>query len=215
MSSPQIPAPTAFVPDADTFLTLIGRNLRQHASKIPSWEALFSLSGPQLRELGVEPARDRRYLLRWRERFRQGDFGVGGDLHSVVDGVAELRAVQTPRVKTATAAGSTQTSSVTSTSSAPPGTKKVVINVAPEARDGPPAQAEAALRPVRHLSVQGARTITGPHVQAVRGTRGRVARLVAQEGLWEQRRGRKIDGGERRRAEVRAKRKGEERRDAR
>ena len=39
----KIPRPTPFVPDPQTFLTLIGRNMAQHAAKIPSWEALFTL----------------------------------------------------------------------------------------------------------------------------------------------------------------------------
>merc|ERR1711964_946285 len=43
-----IPKPTPFVPNSGTFLTLIGRNLSQHASKIPSWRALFSLTSAQL-----------------------------------------------------------------------------------------------------------------------------------------------------------------------
>ena len=90
MTAGRIPSPTPFVPDAQTFLSLIGRNLSQHAARIPSWEALFSLTSKQLRELGVEPARSRRYLLRWREKFRNGDYGVGGDLEQVVDGCGEV-----------------------------------------------------------------------------------------------------------------------------
>ncbi|KAI9695140.1 MAG: hypothetical protein M1820_008908, partial [Bogoriella megaspora] len=89
-----VPPPTPFCPDPSTFLTLIGRSLSQHSSKIPTWESLFSLSSTQLRDLGVEPARARRYLLWWRERFRKGLFGVGGDMREVENGVAELRIVE-------------------------------------------------------------------------------------------------------------------------
>ncbi|KAG9635933.1 hypothetical protein KCU69_g19588, partial [Aureobasidium melanogenum] len=74
VAAKDIPKPTPFVPDAQTFLTLIGRKMSQHAQKIPDWNALFSLSSLQLRELGVEPARSRRYLLHWRNKFRQGSF---------------------------------------------------------------------------------------------------------------------------------------------
>ena len=91
-----IPQPTPFIPDAPTFLKAIGRGLSAHASKIPSWDALFTLSSSQLKDLGIEPARTRRYLLHWREKFRNGEFGVGGDCRFVQDGVAELRVVDVP-----------------------------------------------------------------------------------------------------------------------
>src|SRR4051812_23923523 len=88
--APRIPSPTSFVPDAETFLSLIGRNLSQHASKIKSWKALFSLTSPQLKELGIEPPRARRYLLRWREKFRNREYGIGGDFKYVEGGKAEV-----------------------------------------------------------------------------------------------------------------------------
>jgi hypothetical protein len=69
------------------------------------------------------------------------------------------------------------------------------------------------LEPVKGLHIKGAQTIVGPHVQPLKG--GEAAKVVVKEGLWEDRRGHKIDGGERRQAEVRAKRRGEERRAAR
>ena len=96
MPIPKIPPQTPFVPDLQTFLTLIGRNLSQYSSKIPTWEALFSLTSPQLKELGIEPPRSRRYLLRWREKFRNGEYGIGGDLKSVENAQAELRIVEVP-----------------------------------------------------------------------------------------------------------------------
>ncbi|KAF6225953.1 hypothetical protein HO173_012676 [Letharia columbiana] len=96
-SQPPTPQPTPFVPDASTFLKLIGRNLSQHAGKIPTWQSLFSLTSTQLRELGVEPARTRRYLLWWRDRFRKGIFGVGGDLRNVKDGGGRTPCSGTPR----------------------------------------------------------------------------------------------------------------------
>ncbi|KAI9819028.1 MAG: hypothetical protein M1832_004070 [Thelocarpon impressellum] len=187
---PPIPPPTPFVPDPQTFLMLIGRNLKTHASKIGSWDALFSLSGQKLRELGVEPARDRRYLLRWRDKFRHGEFGVGGDLQEVVDGVGEVRVAEVPLASSS-------------------GSRKVVVNAPPGGDADPGAQ------PVGRLKVKGAHTIRGPYVQPVKGAQGRVARVIVTEGMWEHRRGHKVDGGERRRAEVKAKRKAEERRNAR
>lgn len=49
--APAIPSPTTFVPDAETFLSLIGRNLSQYAPKIKSWKALFTLTSAELKEL--------------------------------------------------------------------------------------------------------------------------------------------------------------------
>jgi hypothetical protein len=67
--------------------------------------------------------------------------------------------------------------------------------------------------PVQGFKVIGMRTIAGPHVEGLKGGNG--AKLQIKEGLWEQRRGHKVDGGERRQAEVRFKRRAEARRAAR
>ncbi|ESZ90400.1 hypothetical protein SBOR_9211 [Sclerotinia borealis F-4128] len=202
MKAPPIPRPTPFVPNAQTFLTLIGRNLSQHISKIPSWRALFTLTSDQLRELGVEPPRTRRYLLRWREKFRKGQYGIGGDLQHIENGVAQLRVVEVP-------SSNPRHSTATATSSA--GQQKIIVNVPIE------GSAENNLAgkmvPVQGLRIKGAHTITGPHVKPSKG--GIMAKIVIEEGLWEDRRGHKIDGGERRQAEVRAKMRGEEKRAAR
>ncbi|RDW68463.1 hypothetical protein BP5796_09120 [Coleophoma crateriformis] len=186
-----VPPPTPFVPDPQTFLALIGRNLSQHASKIPTWRALFTLTSTQLRELGIDPPRSRRYLLRWREKFRKGQYGIGGDLQHVENGVAALRVAELPI----------------------PGRsalekRKVVVNVPTQNQLGEiPLE---SLVPLKNLHIQGAHTIVGPHVLPAVG--GRAAKIEVKEGLWEDRRGHKIDGGERRQAEVRAKRRGEEKR---
>lgn len=195
-----VPQPTPFVPDVKTFLTVIGRKLSQHAAKIPTWEALFTMTSEQLREAGVEPPRARRYLLHWREKFRNGEYGVGGDAQHVTDGIAEVRIAQVP-VETTGAQGEALLATATSA----PGTRKIVVNV-PQAGVSS-GGALSAVVPVRGLKVKDAFTIVGPRVQAVSS---RVGRIVAQEGLWEVRRGHKVDGGERRKAEVRAKRRAAE-----
>lgn len=210
MTAGRIPSPTPFVPDAPTFLSLIGRNLSQHAAKIPSWEALFSLTSKQLRELGVEPARSRRYLLRWREKFRNGEYGVGGDLRQVVEGCGEVKVVAAPKVVSGEEG---QEEVVVAETSALAG-RKVVLNL-PAGAPTPVLPAAAELSPVKGLKVLGAHTVSGSHVEVVKGSNGRVGRITVQEGIWEQRRGHKIDGGERRKAEVRAKRRSEERRTTR
>ncbi|GAM88780.1 hypothetical protein ANO11243_068140 [Dothideomycetidae sp. 11243] len=197
-----VPSPTPFVPDATTFLTLIGRNMIAHSSKIPSWEALFNLSSEQLRESGLEPARSRRYLLRWRDKFRNGEFGIGGDLAAVKDGVAELRVVEV-------ADPSRETASLTHSA----GKRRVVVNVLPDAAEEEVQKAIEDVEQGRSRTVQGVKikqlhTIAGKHVKLLKGL-GR-AQLQVVEGLWEHKRGKKIDGGERRKAMVRAKRRAEE-----
>ncbi|KAI1377395.1 IGR protein motif-domain-containing protein [Hypoxylon crocopeplum] len=190
---PPIPSPTPFVPDVETFLTVIGRGLKQHASKFPTWEALFTLTSDQLRELGVEPPRTRRYLLQWRQRFRRGQYGVGGDLqHVSAEGGADLKIVESdvhdivhPR--------------------------KYVVNV-PAGLSVKKCAPDAMSR-VRGYKVQGAKTIVGPYALPLKDGEG--ARVSVTEGMWEDRRGRKIDGGERRRTEVRYKKRIAERREMR
>ncbi|XXH00297.1 hypothetical protein Hte_006639 [Hypoxylon texense] len=191
-SSPAIPSPTPFVPDVPTFLTVIGRGLTQHASKFPSWDALFSLTSDQMRELGVEPPRTRRYLLQWRQRFRQGRYGIGGDLRHVEDGKAELKILE-----------------VSDRDAVHP--RKYVVNV-PAGRSVKECGLDELSR-VRGFKVQGAKTIVGPYALPLKSGEG--ARIAITEGMWEDRRGHKIDGGERRWTEVRYKKRIAERREMR
>ncbi|MCJ1288950.1 hypothetical protein MMC34_000481 [Xylographa carneopallida] len=172
---PPIPQPTPFVPDPTTFLTLIGRQLSKHAPKITTWNSLFSLTSTQLRELGVEPARSRRYLLWWRDQFRRGIYGIGGDMQNVVDGVAEMRVKEVPVGETV---------------------KKVVVNTLPGVKE------VAQGKVVQGFRVRGAGTIVGSYAELVKESGGSVARLKVQEGMWEVRRGHKVHGGERRRKYV-------------
>ncbi|KAF2764804.1 hypothetical protein EJ03DRAFT_346040 [Teratosphaeria nubilosa] len=222
----RIPRPTPFVPDVPTFLTLIGRGLSAQAAKIPSWDALFSLTSDQLKDAGVEPARARRYLLWWRERFRNGIHGIGGDMKEVKDGVAELRIVEVQ-----SSAKIDEAATLTKSK----GMRKIIVNTpptvslppdpanpAPEAEDEtitpPPVlpkglTAKTAPKLGGVKIVQGS-TVGGRGVEYVKGHLG-VARLKVQEGLWEERRGHKVDGGERRKAEVRYKRAAAQKKNAR
>lgn len=117
------------------------------------------------------------------------------------DGAAQLRVLELPPLASDTATPATSLLN----------TKRIVVNVGGSATnsDGTPAE----MVPVRGLQVKGVRTIVGPHVQPLKGGQG--AKIEIKEGLWEQRRGHKVDGGERRKAEVRAKRRGEAKRAAR
>ncbi|KAH7318728.1 IGR protein motif-domain-containing protein [Stachybotrys elegans] len=186
--APVIPKPRPFVPDVQTFLTLIGRNLHKQASKFPSWDAMFSLGSMELRELGIEPPRNRRYLLRWLQRYRDGALGPGGDFKYVKDGEALLKVAAPPAGVISNA--------------------KWVVNV-PHGEDGGAKSAPSLVRP-KGYGVEGLRTITGPYATALPGNAGAVVKVT--EGMWEHKRGRKIDGGERRRDEIRFKKRSAERR---
>lgn len=70
---PPIPSATEVIPDVPTFLKRIGRNTIQHEPKFTSWEQFFALTSAQMRELGIEPTRNRRYILHWREAFRMAN----------------------------------------------------------------------------------------------------------------------------------------------
>jgi hypothetical protein len=54
----------------------------------------------------------------------------------------------------------------------------------------------------------------GPYLQPLKGSNGTAATISVQEGMWEDKRGHKVDGGERRRREVQNKKRLDERRKA-
>jgi hypothetical protein len=98
-------------------------------------------------------------------------------------------------------------------------TAKLILNL-PAAVTEPTAVLEEGqttfdLRKVQGVKLAEGHRIQGPYVLPSKGSNGSVATLKVQEGLWEHRRGHKVDGGERRKAEVRFKRGVEERRKAR
>ena len=75
--------------------------------------------------------------------------------------------------------------------------KKIVVNVPSEGRANLHGTLES--QPVHGMKVVGAQTVVGPSVQLVKGTAGRVATFKMREGLWEEKRGHKVKGGERKR----------------
>ncbi|CAI7615991.1 unnamed protein product [Penicillium palitans] len=197
---PPVPSPTPFVPDVQTFLTLIGREMSKQASKIPSWDELFTLNSNQLRQAGIEPARQRRYLIRKREKFRNGLYGPGGDLETVVDGVAQLRVVEVPLNARGLTSGATQGAVQTSSATLSPGMVKAIVNLAPDK--------------FAHMKIHRGCQPMGPFLQPLKGSNGTAATITVQEGMWEDRRGQKVDGGERRRREVQNKKRLDERKKA-
>ena len=92
-------------------------------------------------------------------------------------------------------------------------TRRMIVNTPPTSSESVGVQGVEGekLVPVAGLKIRGAREIVGPFVQLVKGTRGSVARIRVEEGMWEVRRGVKVDGGERRKAMVRRQRTLDER----
>lgn len=209
---PRVPSPTPFVPDVQTFLSLIGRGMSKHTEKLPSWEKLFTLSSAELRELGIEPTRQRRYLLRKREKFRNGEHGPGGDLDNVVDGVAQLKVVEVPyESPVGSATASENLTPLFSSATTTPGMRKVIVNLGPDISDYK-HDSSNPIKKYAHLKIHQGSIIKGPFIQHIKGSNGSAALIKAEEGMWEDKQGHKIDGGERRHAEVRAKKRIEERR---
>ncbi len=124
---------------------------------------------------------------------------MGGDLKNVRDGEAELRLVEVPLRNAAIPNAPT-----TSTATGLPRMKRMIVNEPEEALKQNIDYRE--LKAVEGMKVLGARTIVGPYVQPVKGTSGSVATIKIHEGMWEIRRGVKVDGGERRKVQVRRKR---------
>ncbi|MBE3045329.1 hypothetical protein IMZ48_22815 [Candidatus Bathyarchaeota archaeon] len=181
-----IPQPIPIVPDAASFLRIIGRNLGQYAEKFPTWEALFSLTSPQLKEMGIEPARSRRYLLDSLRRYREGKFGPGGDFKHVQDNKAFL-AIHHDLTRD----------------------KKKVVNIP---QGGIVPKVISVGDSAQGYKVLGAKRIAGPYATPAGDS---MSQVNIVEGMWELRRGQKVDGGERRKAEVRFKRRVAERKAAR
>ncbi|SPO00717.1 uncharacterized protein DNG_03465 [Cephalotrichum gorgonifer] len=188
LSQPRpVPPPIPITPDPESFLRIIGRDLVQYADKFPTWDSLFTLTSVQLKDLGVEPARSRRYLLNWLKRYREGRLGPGGDFKHVQDGQALLGIYHDLKTD-----------------------KKTVVNVPAGAT---PAEIPAEERAkVKDYLVRGAKRISGPYATP---TSDGMSKVTIVEGMWEDRLGQKVDGGERRQAEVRFKRRVAERRAAR
>lgn len=130
---------------------------------------------------------------------------MGGDLKNVKDGVAELRVVEVPVPERGGGPAASSLSTVVETGKGAMKMKKMVVNEPPEVVAAQNLSYKK-LKSVEGVKVVGARTIVGPFVQPVKGTSGNVARINVQEGMWEVRKGIKVDGGERRKVQVRRKR---------
>jgi len=152
------------------------------------------MSSEDLKEAGIEPARKRRYLLRWRQKFRNGEYGVGGDFKYVHDGTAELRVCEVPSATPSSFVSATQT----------PGRTKLVLNVPLGSNTYKLEQGQSTteLKKPKEYKLVNGHVISGPFALPVKGSHGGVAQVKIQEGMWEDRLGVKVFGGERRRAET-------------
>jgi len=172
--------------------------MSQFSSKISSWDALFRLTSDQLKGLGIEPTSKRRYLLWWRERFRTGIWGVGGEFKYVnPEGVAYVRTVQVPGIEKLSEDEPEPPQGLTPLRN--PGMKKIIVNVPPptEKHEVSEDVNEASGAHVTTLDVIG-----GKWFEPVKGGQtGQWSRIVRKEGMWEEKQGKKKHGGERRRKE--------------
>lgn len=65
------PAPASSLYSVDSFLSLIGKDCAQYASKFSSFEQLLSMKSEQMKKLGI-PTKQRKWILMWAERCKMG-----------------------------------------------------------------------------------------------------------------------------------------------
>ena len=88
--------------------------------------------------------------------------------------------------------------------------KRVIVNIPPDASEYTHDPTKP-LKKFARMKITAGSAISGPYLQPIKGTNGSAALIKVEEGMWEDKLGHKVDGGERRRAEVRAKKRSEER----
>ena len=124
----------------------------------------------------------------------------------VVDGAGQLRVVQVP------VGGEDNNIASGASASISPGMKRVILNLPPEVTEFNRPTTQQPLKKFAHMKIYNGSKIKGPFLQPIKGANGSAALIRTQEGMWEDRQGHKVDGGQRRQAEVRAKKRSEERR---
>jgi hypothetical protein len=95
---------------------------------------------------------------------------------------------------------------------------KLILNLPPSSisyTDAIPAgKTSADLSKPQGMKLKEGRMILGSYVLPMKGSDGSSATLRVTEGMWEHKRGRKVHGGERRRAEVLFKARAKARKEA-
>jgi len=176
--APEIPNTLPIVPDVPTFLLIIGRGMKKYAEKFPTWDSFWGATSEQL-TAAIPLAKDRRYIQDWMRRYRNREYGTAWNLKHIHEGQAILAVYKVPGKKG-------------------PGSR-VVVNV-PAGKTGhtiTPEEVHVMGYPYR---VKGSKIPCGPHARAFKG---HTACIDSWDGLWELPQGEKVDGGERRRKEVR------------
>ena len=143
------------------------------------------------------------------------------------DGVAELRVCEVPELpKPRRAVGDGtdgQASDVIprprASTSRTPGLAKLIINLPQDSTSYtdaiPEGKTSAALSKPKGLKLKEGHIIVGSYVYPKAGSSGSAATIRVTEGMWEHTRGRKVHGGERRRAQVLFKERAEARKNER
>lgn len=117
------------------------------------------------------------------------------------DGVGELRVIEIPSLPSSQQETiSTNTVSTNRT----PGATKLILNVPSGSQTYQLEQGQTTqdLKKPGFVTLKDGHTIVGSYLQPIKGTNGTAAVLKVIEGMWEDRRGHKVHGGERRRAET-------------
>jgi hypothetical protein len=175
---PQIPEPLLITPNVETFLLIIGRGTKKYAEKFSTWESFWGASDQEL-AAAIPNVKERRYVVGWMRRYRNGEYGPAWNLKYIHEGKALLAVYRVPESKG-------------------PGSR-VVVNV-PWGKTGhtiEPHEVHVMGYPYR---VKALKQPCGPHARAFKGNK---AIIDNWEGLWEFALGEKVDGGERRRKETR------------
>lgn len=135
----------------------------------------------------------------------------------VKDGVGEIRVVEVPSLpqQQQQSTKSTSNTSVDTAASAAttmgfvssmssPGMTKLILNVpaGSESYVLEPGQTTQDLKKPRDFTLKNGHVVCGPYTQVVKGSNGSAVILRVKEGIWEDRLGQKVFGGERRRAET-------------
>lgn len=112
------------------------------------------------------------------------------------DGTAHLKVVEIPSLKPT--ASKPEYASTSST----PGMTKLVVNVPEGDESSVVGQGTKELRKPGGYKMKAGGVIAGPYALPVKGSNGSTAMVKIVEGMWEDRLGKKVFGGERRRAET-------------
>ncbi|ORX49921.1 hypothetical protein DM01DRAFT_1376224 [Hesseltinella vesiculosa] len=71
-AAPSVPGPRGSIKDVNDFMTSIGRGCQEFSDKFETWDALFTTSSRAMKaDMGI-PAKKRKYILGWIEKYKTG-----------------------------------------------------------------------------------------------------------------------------------------------